>query len=254
VTGRLDRLRNGRGVHGTHDVTLRSDLPAGVQMSLAHRSSFRPPSMGDQFFQEGVGVRANPDLRAERVPSEFEAAISVTKAAWSVSAAAYHGDVRDLIVWLPDFRFVWSPTNTNVRRSGLNVSAELTVPGSGLSLGASYDLARITYDRDGGDDVQVAYRPRHSARVETRWRHSRWTTALVGRYIGVRYPVPNAVNGLPGFWATELRVSHDWNVGDWRLRAGIDVDRLLDETASLIYAFPDPGRTVRFSLELRRQS
>jgi outer membrane cobalamin receptor len=254
MTGRLDRAGSDGAWYGSHDVTLTAGGAGGLQGSLSHRSAFSPPSMGDQFFQEGVGVRANPDLRAERTPSEVEATVSYSGSGWSLAAAAYRGNVRDLIVWLPDFRYVWSPTNTDVRLSGLNVSASGTLPGTGLSVDAAYDLARVTYDREARDDVQVAYRPRHSARLGARWLHEAWSVSLGSRYVGRRYPVPNPVNALPGFWTTELGVRHDWTAGVWRIRAILNVDRLLDGTDTLIYAFPDPGRTVRAGMELRRLS
>ena len=69
-----------------------------------------------------TGVEPNPDLRAERVPSEvaFDVAHSraVGTAVASATFAAWAGDVRGMIVWSPDYRFVWSPRNVDVRRRG----------------------------------------------------------------------------------------------------------------------------------------
>ncbi|HVH11994.1 MAG TPA: TonB-dependent receptor, partial [Longimicrobium sp.] len=40
-------------------ITLGMDLP-GVRLQLANRSAFSPPSLGDQFFRDGVGVEPTP--------------------------------------------------------------------------------------------------------------------------------------------------------------------------------------------------
>ena len=113
--GRTDRW------HRSHEVALNVPL-SPLYLRVAHRSAFSPPTHGDQFFREGVGVEPNPDLRAERIPSEIAARLSwageAVGADVRVSAEAYRGDMKGMIVWLPDFRFVWSPRNTDVRRSG----------------------------------------------------------------------------------------------------------------------------------------
>ena len=67
--GRTDRW------HGSHEVALNVPL-SRLYLRVAHRSAFSPPTLGDQFFREGVGVEPNPNLRAERVPSEIAAGLS----------------------------------------------------------------------------------------------------------------------------------------------------------------------------------
>jgi hypothetical protein len=59
-----------------HDLTGRVQV-RGVRFHVSHRSSFSPPSAGDLFFREGVGIQPNPDLRPERVPSEVEAGAQI---------------------------------------------------------------------------------------------------------------------------------------------------------------------------------
>ena len=245
--GRTDRW------HGSHEVAL--NVPLGsLVVRAAHRSAFSPPTLGDQFFREGVGVEPNPDLRAERVPSEISARASwsgeVRGAAVHASAEAYRGDMKGMIVWLPDFRFVWSPRNMDVRRSGGEVRLEVEMPGPGISVGGSFSLTRATYDRDGPDDVQVAYRPRYGAAVDAGWRRGPWSFRLAGRFTGARFPVPSPVNELPGFWVTDLDVGRRWLFGGWSAESRLGIQRLFNVTNALIFAFPDPGRTLRVELRV----
>jgi hypothetical protein len=75
ATVRLDRSGLPARLYASHDLGVGWAGESGVSARLAHRSSFSPPTLGDQFFREGVGVEPNPDLRAERVPSEWVASL-----------------------------------------------------------------------------------------------------------------------------------------------------------------------------------
>ena len=245
--GRTDRW------HGSHEVAF--NVPLGsLFLRAAHRSAFSPPTLGDQFFREGVGVEPNPDLRAERVPSEIAAQVSWTgemrAAAVHASAEAYLGDMKEMIVWLPDFRFVWSPRNMDVRRSGGKARLEVELPRTGWSVAGSLSLTRATYDRDGSDDVQVAYRPRYGATVNAGWQRGSWSFRLASRFTGPRFPVPAPVNELPGFWVTDFDVGHRWLFGGWSAEGHLRIERLFDVPDALIFAYPDPGRTLRVELRI----
>ncbi|RMH16868.1 MAG: TonB-dependent receptor, partial [Gemmatimonadetes bacterium] len=240
----------------THELAARVRTgPVGWR--VAHRSAYAPPTFGDQFFREGVAVRSNPDLAAERVPSEVEVGFDVPlSGAWGslrLQGSAFTGDVRGMIVWLPDFRFVWSPRNTDVRRRGAELAVEAGLPRWGVEASAAYTYARLVYDR-AGPAVQVAYRPRHSGRVEVRVARAGFRVRLASRYTGARFPVPNAVNALPGFVATDLSVERAVRIGRAEVRVSALVDRLFDRREALVFAYPDPGRTLRFALRVRRAS
>ena len=245
--GRTDRW------HASHEVSLSVPLNP-VFLRVAHRSAFSPPTLGDQFFREGVGVEPNPDLRAERVPSEIAAQVSwageMAGAAVHASAEAYRGDMKGMIVWLPDFRFVWSPRNTDVRRSGGEARVEVELPRAGWAFGGSVSLTRATYDRESSDDVQVAYRPRFGAAVSAGWQRGSWSFRLASRFMGARFPVPAPVNELDGFWVTEADVGRRWLIGGWSVEGRMRIERLFNVTDALIFAFPDPGRTLRVELRV----
>jgi vitamin B12 transporter len=226
-----------------------------LSLHLAHRSAYSPPTLGDQFFREGVAVAPNPDLRPERIPSEWEAGAAVTRDrpgfSLGAGARAFTGDVKGMIVWLPDFRFVWSPRNTDVRRRGAEGWIEAAWPERALRLTGSYTLAAVTYDRE-GDPVQVAYRPRHSAQLRAEWAPGPWRLTAGALLVGDRYPVPAAVNRLPRFWTFDLDLAREWRAGPAALTAAVHVDRLLDEKESLIFGFPEAGRRIRLELRARR--
>jgi hypothetical protein len=228
-----------------------------LRVQLANRSSFTPPSLGDQFFREGVGVVPNPDLRPERVPSEWEASARyggmLGPADVSVTASAFTGDVKGMIVWLPDFAFRWSPRNLDVARRGADARAEVHLPAARLRVAGAWSVARVTWVHDGQDTgIQVPYRPEHSGLFTAQWTPGPWRAELAARYTGLRYPVPDRANALPGFWSADLAVSREWRLGRWQAVTAVDVDRLFDETQSLIAGYPEPGRRIRFDLRVSR--
>lgn len=257
ATARLDRGGIDGGVTWSHAVEISAAMRS-VTVRVAHRSAFSPPTLADQFFRSGVGVAPNPGLRPERVPSEIEAGVdaSFRPGVWRIdgSISGWVGDVRDMIVWAPDFRFVWSPRNVDVLRRGLEAHADATTRlGRGsVRVSGSWTLARVTYDREGDRNLQLRYRPRHEGVFGVHWEDARSAVSFDARYLGSRLPVVSDVNRLPGFWSFAAAASTRFRVGGWRVEPHVRVDRLLDARDSMIFAFPEPGRTVSVGVAVRR--
>jgi hypothetical protein len=146
---------------------------------------------------------------------------------------------------------VWSPRNVDVERFGVE-SRALSALDEHVHLRLLHSYTRVVYDRlPPDDDVQVIYRPRHTASVELGWESGAWLLDLGARFTGVRYPVPARVNALPSFWTSSASVSRSWLVRGWTLTPAVRADRLFGERESLIFGFPEPGRTLRVDLALR---
>ncbi len=255
VAARLHHDGGGEAWLGAHEVTLALPLRSAV-FHLAHRSAFSPPSPGDLFFQEGVGIVPNPHLRAERIPSEVEVGASthfvVAGVPLLLAAELYTGSVRDLIVWAPDFRFIWSPRNTDVHRRGAELRTEVELPILGIRAGAHWAHTRIEYDRDGERGSQIAYRPRDSGGVFLSWGRAPIRVEFRGRHTGLRYPVPAPINELNAFWSFDALLGGRWEWGGWEWSPLLRVDRLFDDRTPFIYSFPEPGRTLRLELRAGR--
>lgn len=243
VRGDYDRGQD--RVYASH-LTALSAVRGSITLRLANRTAFSPPGLGDQFFRSGIGIEANPDLRAERA-HEYE-----LRARWqpanavTVDAAAFMGGIEDLIVWAPDYRFVWSPQNENVARRGVELSAR--AHRAHWRASATFTHARITYDRIAGD-VQVAYRPRDTGTFSLEHRANGFDLRLESSYIGQRTTAPTALNTLPGFWTTAAAIAVRAQPHNIATMISLRADRLLNEKGTLIFGFPDPGR--QFVVELR---
>ena len=229
----------------SHALTI--GLERAVRVQLTQRSSYAPPSLADQFFRESVGVEPNPDLRAERVRSEWEIAVERIAPKYSLRAAAYTADVDGMIIWAPDYRFVWSPRNVNVGRSGGELSAAARI--SLLAVSAWFAHARVTYDEIDDGAVQVVYRPRNTAVIALDADRANWQARIETRYTGERNTAPTDLNALPGFWSASASIGYTAATRRARINSSLRIERLLDEDDSLIFGFPQPGRT--FALTIR---
>jgi vitamin B12 transporter len=214
-----------------------------TSVTLAVGSGVTPPVLADLFFREGVGVRINPDLRPERVRWEVEAGVRrELPSGGHFGLRLFAGRVADMIIWAPDFRFIWSPRNFDVVRRG----GELTLawrpwPALRLSGGATYSA--VTYDIPGG--AQVQYRPRVTYDAAGVWSAGPWSADLRWHRIGQRFPNSAGTNPRPAFALVDAGLER--RLGDTFVLRG-DVHDLADRRAEFLAGYPTPGRSVLLTL------
>jgi vitamin B12 transporter len=215
----------------------------GTAVTLGAGSAVTPPVLADLFFREGVGVRVNPDLRPERVRWEVEAGVRRDLGGGSTMALrAFAGRVDDMIVWAPDFRFIWSPRNFDVLRRG----GEVTVtwrPRRDLRASGSAAYSAVTYDIAGG--AQVQYRPRVSYDAAVVWSPGAWIADARWHRIGRRFPNSAGTNPRPAF--SLLDAGLERRLGSMLAIRG-DVRDLADRRAEFLAGYPTPGRSVTLTL------
>lgn len=221
---------------------------AGLMLDLRWGRGFSPPGLGDLFFQEGVLVEPNPDLRPERIRGELSASLA---RAWSLGRAAgrlhgtvYRADLDDMILWFPDHRFVWSPDNYDVSRRGLElgVAADLSTHAGTHSLSAGAAWSEVEYTGPVLDG-QVAYRPRFTADLSLRVALPGVTFMPAATHVGERRTVPgSSLNALAGYTVLDAGIAIPVAFGKVPGRFEFAVNNLLDERASLLADYPLPGR------------
>jgi hypothetical protein len=224
---------------------------------LTWGNAFSPPSLADQFFQEGVRARPNPGLAPERVRNEVELAgdlraLPLGPATVTASAAAYRADVRGMIVWAPNFRFEWRPENVDVTRRGADASLRARFVPAALELRASASRVAVEYAAPALAG-QVVYRPRTSAAAGAAATLAGVRVAVGARYAGGRRTVPGSpLNALPAYAVADLRLDRPFALGGWRAAVSLGVDDLLDAQPAMLVDFPTPGRVWRVALRVSR--
>lgn len=217
--------------------------PTSLTASLG--SGVTPPVLADLIFREGVGVRLNPDLRPERIRWEIETgARRALGSGGSVALRLFYGRVADMIVWGPDFRFIWSPRNFDVLRRGAELSIAVS-PARAVRLEGSATFSAVTYDTPGG--AQVQYRPRTTAATSAAWVRQPWGADLRWHYIGRRYPNSAGTNPRSPISFLDLGLER-------RLSAAFSLRAELRDAgnarAEFIAGYPTPGRTASLTLDL----
>jgi vitamin B12 transporter len=230
-----------------------------VVVSVGGGQGFSPPTLADEFFHEGVLVKPNPDLQPERVRNEVEARVAVHDVGTDLvrvsgQAAVYRADIDGMILWFPNYQFVWSPENTNVSRSGWDASGDVALARGLVVLRGGVSDVAVDYAGPalGG---QVAYRPRLTAGAGARVTYSRFTIDWTSRYIGDRRTVQgSALNSLPGYWISDAHLTVRVIGGGWPLDLFGGVDDVFDRRADLLVDYPYAGRSWFVGLRVRSPS
>ena len=226
-------------------------------MTTSVGSAYSPPSLADEFFQEGVLVRPNPNLQPERVHGDLSARIAahdVRVGPFSVgaSAAVYRADVDGMILWTPDYRFVWSPSNFDVHRSGWDLGAQAALTRIGVDVQGTISRANVDYT---GPVLsgQVVYRPRTTGNITAGVTQGRVRLEVSSRYVGERRTAAgSSLNLLPPYWLTDAKVTVPLTRGAWNFDAIVGVENALDRNAAMLVDYPFPGRTWTATVRMRR--
>jgi vitamin B12 transporter len=256
LSGRVDNTSLVDGSNFSPRIALGATMPV-VTVSASLGAGYAPPSLSDQFFHEGVQVRPNPSLEPERTRHDLEARIAIheqTIAGVQLSgdAAAYRADVDGMILWMPDFRYVWSPSNFDVARSGWELGGRASWPVARLDAQASVARSDVTY-RGPVLSGQVAYRPRTSANFTAGFTPGAIRVESTTRYVGARRTVPGSeLNLLDPYWRTDVKIAYARRVGTWRVDTSIGVDNVLDQPATMLVDYPFPSRAWSVSVRLDR--
>jgi outer membrane cobalamin receptor len=231
----------------------------GANLQLAWSMAFAPPSLADQFFQPGVLARPNPELDAERVRGDWQAqittpALRVGGVTASGSLSLFHADIDGMILWFPDFRFVWSPENYDVRRRGVELGGSVTFPVADLALSASLSDVAVEY-RGSVLSGQVAYRPRRTASATLEGSTLGLRGSVRYRYTGSRRTIPSSeLNSLEAFSVVDLQIARPLHFGRARVELAIGLDDVFDRAGTMLVDYPSPGRTWRVALTVKGPS
>ncbi len=223
---------------------------------LRWAQAYNPPTLGDMYFQEGVQVEPNPLLAPERVKSEWSLYLEAREAGpsslnASVGLNLFDADIDGMILWSPDFRYIWSPNNFNVSRRGGELNLHLAPSGSHVTLAGGVALASVTYD---GPVLsgQVIYRPLWSATASADASFFGFDGGLAYRYAGSRRTsMGTNLNSLSPVHLLDFRVSRTIPIGGMAVRARFAIDNLTGTRTGMLVDFPLPGRMLRFDISFR---
>ncbi|MEP6781642.1 MAG: TonB-dependent receptor plug domain-containing protein [Gemmatimonadaceae bacterium] len=230
-----------------------------IATTVSLGSGYSPPTLADQFFHEGVQAKANPDLKAERTLHDLEGRLTLNDLRLRSfivggEATAYRSDISGMILWFPDFRFVWSPNNYDVHRSGWELTGKTGLPAAHLEVQGIVNRSDVTY-AGGILTGQVVYRPRDSGNINASFTPHRLRMEVSNRYVGVRRTVASSsLNTLEPYWMTDVKLSSSFAERSWTFSPAVGIENAFNHEAAMLVDYPFPTRTWSVSLRVRRTS
>jgi vitamin B12 transporter len=218
-----------------------------LRLRLAGGRTYRGPTFADLYYPfDGFAV-GNPSLRPESawsVDAGLEASI---RPGLVLRAAAFWSDVRDLIVWVPDAMFVFSPQNigtASVAGGSIELDGVLSSRWRGRG---SLTVMRA---RDAATGFDLPYRPRVFGSLfltRSLVRGGSLTASAV--LAGERFADPGNTVRLPAYLTAALTAQMPLFDG-LTLRA--TVQNLFDARYEPVQGYPAPGRTVYVEMVWRQ--
>jgi len=249
---RVDRVGPYTGVSGKLGATARLAGPLSARASAGR--SFRPPSFGELFLQQGI-LDPNPDLRPEEAWTA-DAGLVAEGDAGLLSATAFASLYRDLIVYEPGSFGRLRPYNDGkVSMTGFEVeAASAPLPrllGLSGALAYTYLLPENLRGIPEAVGDEVPYHPRHRAYARIGVEQRRFGAHVEGHWVGKQFrDLPN----IPGrFFSTSALHAGGFVRLAARpdLRVALEVKNLLDNrTLKDAFNAPLPSRTVLVTVRL----
>jgi iron complex outermembrane receptor protein len=216
--------------------------------------NFRFPSLNDLYFLPG----GNPDLKNERGLT-YDAGVSFATSReghWALRGEATWFDSRidDWIVWLPDFRGVWTPVNIRrVHAYGVELKG-----GGEVTLGAKWRLgldASLSWTpsinqgsgmgpSDSSVGRQLVYVPEYSAAATGKLARGAWRLLYKWCYYSERYTMSSneagAISRVLPYFMSDVSVERlfSWRWSDVSVKLAIR--NLLNEEYESVLSRPMP--------------
>ena len=215
-------------------------------------SSFQFPTLNDLFWPDGLYSGGNPDLKPEE-SEYFVLSISNESFIGKMKVTASFKDYENLILWQPDESFKYVPINvSSAERTSYNF--QYLKDFSDLHMQLTYNV----YDSlDEDIDEKLLYVPDSSASLLLVYKLNNLTHySLNYKFVGDRIlqygsSFAEQVNDK-SFGLLSLGVSNVFNwMGEDSVMLNMTVDNLLDEEYISTIGYPEPGRSIKFTLEYK---
>jgi outer membrane cobalamin receptor len=232
-----------------------------LRIKAFYKESFRMPTFNDLYYT----FIGNSFLRPEYA-KQYDIGVTwvhdrntgLLRSA-AIQFDTYYNRVKDKIIALPSHNlFRWTMMNLGeVEIKGLETSANFSfqLPGKVLfDLGLNYTYQQaIDITPEGttyGD--QIPYTPVHSGTLTASVQRGSLQLNYSFIYTGERYSqkanIP--VNYVQPWYTHDLALAWEWKAFKIPVRAGLEVNNLLNQYYDVILNFPMPGRNYRLNLSL----
>ncbi len=229
--------------------------------------NYRYPSMDDLYFQPG----GNPNLRPERgitYDGGLECSVQRKGVSLKVNASAFDSYITDWILWTPNAKGYWQPSNLKrVHSYGTELMASfearmkhqwrLGLTGN-YAFTPSINKSENLADDDASYGKQLVYVPRHSANLSGRLSWKSWTLRYQWTYYSERFTTTsNDVSLITGrlrpYFMNDvsLEKTFQWKKVHASLKGVLN--NLLGSEYVTVLSRPMAGRNFEIFLEIKPQ-
>ena len=243
------------------------EVRRGVILKASVARNYRYPTMDDLYFKPGGNTELKPE-QGFTYDGGIEGYLQTKSYSLKVNLSAFDSYITDWILWTPNARGYWQPSNLKkVHNYGtvIMATAELKMTRHWtLSLIGNYaytpsinNSERIDAD-DASYGKQLVYVPRHSANLNGRLSWRSWSLTYQWTHYSERFTTTsNEVSYITG----QLKPYYMSNVSlektfQWRrVHASIKgvVNNLLGSEYVTVLSRPMPGRNFEIFLEIKPQ-
>jgi vitamin B12 transporter len=221
--------------------------------------SFRMPSMNDLFWPAGPFVAGNPELLPEE-GEQYDGGVllQATNAAgnWQIGFDFFHTNLQNLISWIPDENFRFSPQNIAAAKI-TGIEPALTWRSGDDRFHFRLGYAKINAEDDGEDPAtrgkKLLYRPEHKLDAIFSAQIFEMTLGAAYQLVAERYVRQDNSSSLPGYRLADLFGKYRFNLAaGYQVYLAAAVNNLFDESIQVMEGYPTPGREFRLTLGVGR--
>ena len=224
------------GRHNTGRLGWGWSFASGLRATASYATGFKAPTFNDLYYPAGPFAAGNPDLEPESSHG-WDLGLEQHAGAWHWRLGGYRTRVGNLIQWVPDEFFRFSPVNVaNARLTGIEASLGWQDHGWQVNLDADWLRAE---DTDSGDPLPN--RPNRSARLSIDYAPGTWSAGAT--LLAAAYP-----DDLPqrGWSVLDLRSGYRLDK-DFELK--LKVNNVFDRDYQTVNGYPMPGREAWIAIE-----
>jgi vitamin B12 transporter len=218
-----------------------------LRLRLAAGRTFRGPTLADLYYPFDGFVVGNPLLRPEQAWALDAGVEVVIRPGLTARATVFWNDVRDLIIYVPNAAFVFSPQNIGTA----------TIRGASFELDGAVApqwVARASmtwmHATDGASGADLPNRPRLAGTASlTRLlaADAALTASIIA--VGERYADTAGMIRLPAYLTAAVTAQVPLGAG---MQVRVSIQNLFDARYEPLQGYPTPGRTVFGELVIRR--
>ncbi|MDR1347443.1 MAG: TonB-dependent receptor plug domain-containing protein [Prevotellaceae bacterium] len=226
--------------------------------------NYRFPTLNDLYFVPG----GNDSLDSETgytYDGGIEFAVSNKKASLNGEITAFNSNIKNWIVWLPNFKGFWSPSNVKkVNSYGIEIKLKNNIDFDKdwkLSSDGNFAWTRsINHDNpvnwaDESIGKQLVYIPEFSAAVNAKLSWKTWMFTYKWIYYSERFTTSNnekntKIGNLGAYFMNDVSLEKHVKLSWANLSFKMLVNNIFDEEYESVLSHPMAGRNFGFLVEI----